>query len=178
MTSIKTLTVARVGFSGIVWDAAHAPHDLFDVERDGEPTLYGDYFLIFAPNDDDEFKAEIGMFGYPGRLDVGNPDPRLRQGFSPEKCRRFEHLIHSFFLNPATFQDRFAPPEKCVDVSFRPNWIICNAFTNAHIESAGSVRGTDEQGYDLFKIETADDLPLYGAYFLLLSGRERVRFQY
>src|SRR5258708_32921445 len=142
MTSIERPTAARVGFSGIVWDAAHAPHDLFMVERDGEPTLYGDYFLIFAPNDDDEFKAEIGMFGYPGRLDVGNPDPRLRQGFSPEKCRSIELLIRSFFLDPATFLDRFPPPARCLDASFRPNWIICNPFTNAHIESAGSVRGT------------------------------------
>src|ERR1700730_5529600 len=41
---------------------------------------------------------------------------------------------------------------------------MANPFTNAHIESAGSVRGTDERAYNLFKIGTADDPPLYGAY--------------
>lgn len=172
MTNMETM-VARVGFAGIVWDAAHVPHDLFEVERDGEPTLYGDYFLI---TDDDEFKLEIGVFGYPGKLDVGNPDPRLRQGFSPAKCRGIELLIRSFFLDPATFLDQFPPPARCVDASFRPNWIICNPFTNAHIKSAGAVRGTDEQGFNLFEIETADGPPLYGAYFYVFPDEEGYDF--
>jgi hypothetical protein len=124
MTSTNAFTDARVEFSGTVWDLDHKPHEVFKIERVRESTLYGDYFFVFPPDDDPEFNIEIGLFGYPGRLDAGNPDPTLRERFTADESRAVEQLIRSFFLDPNTFAERFPPPEKCVGISFRPNWIV------------------------------------------------------
>ncbi len=119
---------ARIEFAGVVWDVDGTdgtPHDLFAIERAGEPSLYGDYFLVSPSDDENEFNAEIGLFGYRGRLDVGNPDPSLRERFSAEECEAIERLIRSAFSNPNIFDEEIAPPVRYLGgVSFRPNWII------------------------------------------------------
>jgi hypothetical protein len=38
-------------------------------------------------------------------------------------------------------------------------------FTNARVDSFGSVRGTDEAGHDVFKLVRSDGPTLYGEYF-------------
>jgi hypothetical protein len=81
MTTADAFERARVEFAGIVWDVDHIPHAVFKVERAGEPALYGDYFSVSPSNNDNEFNTEIGLFGYLGYLDVGNPDPTLRKQF-------------------------------------------------------------------------------------------------
>src|SRR5260370_19754527 len=104
MTNANAFTGARIEFAGIVWDADHGAHDLFLIERASEPALYGDYFLVWPSDNENEFNTEIGLFGYTGRLDVGNPNPTLRQRFNAEECRAIEHLIHSFFSDPNAFK--------------------------------------------------------------------------
>jgi hypothetical protein len=125
MSGTDTFADARVEFAGVVWDVDHTPHDVFKIERAGEPALYGDYFLVSPSDNENEFNTEIGLFGYLGRLDVGNPDPTLRQQFAGEERQAVERLIRSYFSNPNVFDDQFLPPVRCLGgVSFRPNWII------------------------------------------------------
>jgi hypothetical protein len=131
MTIANTFTGARIGFAGVVWDADHAAHDLFKIERASEPALFGDYFSISPTDNDNDFNTEIVLFGYPGRLDVGNPDSTLRQRFTAEECQTIEHLIRSFFSDPNTFNDQILPPVRCLGgVTFRSNWIIQNLPEN------------------------------------------------
>jgi hypothetical protein len=47
-----------------------------------------------------------------------------------------------------------------------------NSFTNASIDSAGTVGGADEAEHDLFKIEKGDGPPLYGDYFYIFPNDE------
>jgi hypothetical protein len=125
MTNTDTFAGARVEFSGIVWDVDHTPHDVFEIDRAGEPALYGGYFLVSPTDNENEFNTEIGLFGYIGRLDVGNPDPTLRQQFTAAESQAIERLIRSFFSNPNVFDEQFLPPVRSLGrVNFRPNWII------------------------------------------------------
>jgi len=45
-----------------------------------------------------------------------------------------------------------------------------NSFTNARVESAGSVRGLDEIGHDIFKVVRREAPTLYGDYFYLFDS--------
>jgi hypothetical protein len=142
----NTFARAHIGFAGIVWDMDHQAHDVFKIERAGENTVYGGYYYVFAPDrflrrfwifrqlpnwitkssDDnkDDFKIEIGRFGYPGELDVGNPNPTLRHQFAEDECRAIQELIRAFFSDSNTFADSILASAKCASVNFRADWII------------------------------------------------------
>jgi hypothetical protein len=67
--------------------------------------------LVSPSDNENDFNIEIGRFGYLGYLDVGNPDPTLRQRFTAEERLAIERLICLFFSNPSIFDEKFARPQ-------------------------------------------------------------------
>ncbi len=124
MTDPNSFTNARVGFGGLVSGADEKPHDLFKIEREDSPVLFGDYILAFL-EDGNHFNVEIGPFGYVDPYYAGDLNPSRRRHFSAEECSAAEQLISIFFSGPGVFDKRFLPREDFLGgIRFRPNWII------------------------------------------------------
>ena len=86
---------ARVENYGSVRGADETGHDVFRLERDRGPTLYGDYFYVFPDERafEYDFNIEIGVFGYRHRVISGTLIRLIREHFFPEEATAAEQAI-------------------------------------------------------------------------------------
>jgi hypothetical protein len=114
---------ARVIAGGATSGADDRHHDLFRIEGNGTPPIYGEYIYQFLENKYD-FNIEIDLFGYSDYRFLGSSHSKWRQSFSAEEAATAESLIRSFFLSdPEIYRRRFLRARFAGGISFRSNWI-------------------------------------------------------
>jgi hypothetical protein len=124
MSKAEKFATAQIKFAGpcVGWDGKS--HDVFILKADKDPDLRGEYIMVWAENGAD-YNLEFGEFGPFDERNFGNPDPKVRQHFTPDEASAIEQRLRSFANDPTTFQRKFTPPARFLGgVSFRPNWIL------------------------------------------------------
>jgi hypothetical protein len=130
MASANTFEDARIELFGSVRGVDEGGHLMFGVARTNGDDVYGEFFEVGMPENDNDFNVEVGEFGFTNPENVGNPHPGARRHFSVEECTAVENMIRKFLSNPDVVLKRWrlVPGIRFLGgVTFRPGWVICNS---------------------------------------------------
>jgi hypothetical protein len=127
MASGNPLKVASVRLTGTRRGVDDGGHDTFCVQSVGEEEFFGEYFEVWAIQNENHFNIEIGAFGFTDPENAGNPYPSARLQFSTDECSTLEDSIRKELSKPEIIMDKWRslPWVKFLGgVTFRPGWII------------------------------------------------------
>jgi hypothetical protein len=126
----NTFKGARTELFGSVRGVDECGHLVFAVVKTDGGNLYGEFFEVGMPENDNDFNVEVGEFGFTDPENVGNPHPGARRHFSVEECATAEVLVRKLLSDPDVVLKRwrFVPGIRFLGgVTFRPGWIICDS---------------------------------------------------